>query len=113
MADPAALLKAAWPDGIPVEHYERATAIVLQAIGWQPKPPKYQRVGELVGALLRQKGPMTYEELQRATRLSVGSVSNGIKACGAVVMRRERRKGSPRDVLWYGIPAEVKEATRG
>lgn len=103
----AALLCETWPDGIPAAHYSRAVSIVLQSIGWTPPLPKHHRVGALVAGLLAH-GPMTYAMLEQATRLSTNSVARGLKACGAVVVREERKKiGRGRATRWYGLPGKA------
>ncbi|MBN9687159.1 MULTISPECIES: hypothetical protein [unclassified Corallococcus] len=102
------LLQAAFPGGITVAEFERAAAVVLKAVGWTPKPPPHQRVGALVRDALKGRGPMTYEQLQEATGLSVGAVSNGLKASGAIVVRQFHRKssgsGSGKPTNVYGLP---------
>lgn len=102
-----AVVRAGWPDGVHPRDIGRVVAVVLEAAGWVPPPPPHQRVGGLVHDLLKQR-PMTYAELQLATRLSVGAVANGLKACGAVVVRtipsRRTGKGSGKPTNVYGLP---------
>lgn len=114
----AEALKEGWPGGLPVADYGKAVAMVLAAMGWKPKPPKHQRVGRLVAGLLKEHGPMTYAQIEKAARLSAGSVANGLKTCGAVVVRQQpngkKGKGGGKPVNWYGLPGvhgqEVRHA---
>lgn len=105
-----AALKAFKPETIFAHDYPTAVRLVLAAVGWAPPPPKNQRVGLLVASCLQARGAMTYAALQTATGLSVGAVANGLKACGAVIVRQERKKadgkGSSKPTNWYGLPPE-------
>lgn len=109
------MLRKVWPTGIPAESYGAAVVMVLEVVGWEEKPPRHQRVGLLVGDMLKARGPMTYAQLQEATRLSVGAVANGLKACGAVVVRQSSNgksgKGS-KPINWYGLPGVHGEEIR-
>lgn len=102
------MLLAVWPHAISAFDYAAAVRGVLAAVGWRPPPPKNQRVGMLVAEQLRTSGPMTYAMLQDLTGLSVGAVANGLKACGAIVVRQTRPsrsgKGSGKATNWYGLP---------
>jgi hypothetical protein len=102
-----AVVRAGWPDGIHPRDVERVVAVVLEAAGWKPPPPPHQRVGGIIRDLLKQR-PMTYAALQKATGLSVGAVANGLKACGAVVVRKDRLipngKGGGKPTYTYGLP---------
>lgn len=104
-----AVLKAFKPETIFAHDYEVAVRLILEAVGWRPPPPPHQRVGRVVAGLLAARGAMTYAALQSASGLSVGAVANGLKACGAVVVRKEHKqrhgKGSGKPTFWYALPS--------
>lgn len=103
-ADPVAILRTVWPDTIPASEYERAVKIALEAVGYKPPPPKHRRMGAVIAGLLREYGEQQPEELARLAECSIGSVYNGLKACGAV--RRDGDKGQEggRPPVFYRLP---------
>lgn len=108
-SDPVAMLRAVWPDAIPAGEYERAVRVVLEAVGFKAPPPKHRRMGAIIAGLLREYGEQQPEDLARRAGCSIGSVYNGLKACGAI--RREGEKdGSGRAPVFYRLDQGGKDA---
>lgn len=102
--DPAAILRAAWPDSIPAAEYERAARVVLEAVGYKPPPPRHRRMGAVIAGLLREYGEQQPEDLARLAECSIGSVYNGLKACRALRREGEKDGQGGRAPVFYRLP---------
>ena len=106
-ADPLTLLRTAYPEGLPTSEYERAVAMVLESVGHTHRP-KHRRIGAVISGLLQEYGELEQEALARMAGCSVGSVYNGLRACGALHRKEARPSGGKARVL-YRLPAPQQE----